>query len=70
MIVAVAITDTASIDNHHMVQQGPIPFFDRRKAIEEIRQQRDVMTVDLADLGLFLRVVAVVGKCVMAVSDP
>ena len=69
VVVAVAVADAAAVDDHAVVEQRAVAFLDRLQLAEQVGELLDVEAVDLLDLRLLLRVVAVVRQVVVAFGD-
>ena len=66
VVVAVAIPDAGAVEEHHVVEQGAVAFFDCLQFGDEVGQVLGVELVDLGDLFELGFVAAVVRAVMMA----
>ena len=69
VIVQTRIPHTAPIQIHRMVQQRPLPVLRRLHPLQKLRKQRDVISVDLRNLGHLKRVIPMVARRMMRIPD-
>src|SRR5688572_22570997 len=69
VVVTVAIAQSASINNHAVIQQGAFSLSDRLQFVDEVRELSRVKSIDFGDLPLFLVIATMMRKVMMAVSD-
>ena len=65
MIMSVAISNPAPINDHRIVQQGAFAFFDRFELLEEISELAYMKAVDSGNLLLFGLVISVMREIMM-----
>ena len=66
VVVAVAVADAGAVEEHHVVEQGAVAFFDCLQFGDEVVEVLSVELVDLGDLFELGFVAAVVGAVVVA----
>ena len=59
VVVAVAVADAAAVDDHGVVEEGPVAFADRFELAQQVSELLDVESVDLPELLVLLLVTAV-----------
>lgn len=67
--VAVAVCDSAAVQNHAVVQQTSTSFRNVRKSRQQVTKQCHVIVVNLADLGLLVARATVVRNIMVSILN-
>ena len=70
VVVAIRIGDTATVDEHRVVEEGAVRLLNGFHPIQDIGELLDMERIDLLKLVELFRVLAVVADLVVAVGDP